>query len=133
VRKFTAAERVTQQTTNPGSQSNTCLLLLANSSLPAGGDWECELKLDGYRVIAFKSNGRFHLRSRNNKNFAARYPASSGALQKLPDETVIDVLDYAFRFVGRVFFRIGENNLRSRKALEKIGARLMSTNENPGC
>jgi N-acetyltransferase len=34
------------------------------------------------------------------------------------------MLDHAFRFVDRVLFRVGENNLRSQKALEKIGARL---------
>jgi RimJ/RimL family protein N-acetyltransferase len=33
------------------------------------------------------------------------------------------MLDHAFQFVDRVFFEVGENNLRSRKALEKIGAR----------
>ncbi|MGH9523464.1 MAG: GNAT family N-acetyltransferase [Terriglobales bacterium] len=33
------------------------------------------------------------------------------------------MLDHAFRFVERVVFTVGENNLRSRRALEKIGAR----------
>jgi len=31
------------------------------------------------------------------------------------------MLDHAFRFVGRVVFRIGTTNLRSRRAIEKIG------------
>lgn len=31
------------------------------------------------------------------------------------------MLAHAFRFVDRVMFRIGENNLRSRRAMEKIG------------
>lgn len=35
------------------------------------------------------------------------------------------MLDHAFRFVPRVVFVVGENNQRSRKALEKIGARLL--------
>jgi RimJ/RimL family protein N-acetyltransferase len=34
------------------------------------------------------------------------------------------MLAHAFRFVERVVFVIGENNWRSRKAAEKIGARL---------
>ena len=32
------------------------------------------------------------------------------------------MLDHAFRFVDRVVFVVGETNLRSQKALEKIGA-----------
>jgi RimJ/RimL family protein N-acetyltransferase len=35
------------------------------------------------------------------------------------------MLDHAFRFVPRVLFRVGEENLRSQKALEKIGAYLL--------
>jgi N-acetyltransferase len=35
------------------------------------------------------------------------------------------LLDHAFQFVDRVLFEVGENNLRSRKALEKIGARFL--------
>jgi bifunctional non-homologous end joining protein LigD len=66
------------------------MLLLAIDSLPEGDEWEYELELDGYRAIGFKSNGKVHMRSRNNKDFALRYPAIAKALQKLPDETVID-------------------------------------------
>jgi bifunctional non-homologous end joining protein LigD len=50
------------------------MLLLATNSLPESEEWEYELKLDGYRAIAFKRNGRVHLRSRNNKDFAVRHP-----------------------------------------------------------
>ena len=35
------------------------------------------------------------------------------------------MLDHAFKFVNRVVFVIGENNLRSRKAIEKIGAKFL--------
>jgi predicted 3-demethylubiquinone-9 3-methyltransferase (glyoxalase superfamily)/RimJ/RimL family protein N-acetyltransferase len=34
------------------------------------------------------------------------------------------MLDHAFRFVDRVVFMVGENNMRSRTAVEKIGGRL---------
>ena len=47
------------------------------------------MKLDGYRTIAFKTGGTVYLRSRNNKEFALRYPNLVDGLAKLPDETVI--------------------------------------------
>jgi hypothetical protein len=37
------------------------------------------------------------------------------------------MLDHAFRLVDKVYFEIGENNLRSRRAIEKLGARLVET------
>ncbi|MBI2678906.1 MAG: GNAT family N-acetyltransferase [Candidatus Koribacter versatilis] len=42
------------------------------------------------------------------------------------------MLEHAFRFVERVVFTVGENNLRSQKAVEKIGGNLFGRNERPG-
>jgi N-acetyltransferase len=39
------------------------------------------------------------------------------------------MIDHAFRFVDGVVFRIGANNLRSRRAMEKLGARLRDETE----
>ena len=66
------------------------MLLLRTNRLPEGADWKYEIKLDGYRAIAFKSGGRVHLRSRNDKDFAGKYAAIVKALSSMPDETVID-------------------------------------------
>jgi len=66
------------------------MLLLRTDKLPEGTNWEYELKLDGYRAIAFKSSSKVHLRSRNNKDFNDKYPTIVEALTALPDETVID-------------------------------------------
>jgi ATP-dependent DNA ligase len=66
------------------------MLLVRTEKLPEGQDWLYELKLDGYRSIAFKTGGKVYLRSRNNKDFNARYPGIVKALADMPDETVID-------------------------------------------
>lgn len=42
------------------------------------------------------------------------------------------MLDHAFRFADAVLFHVGENNLRSRKAMEKIGGVLEGAVEKPG-
>lgn len=39
------------------------------------------------------------------------------------------LLAHAFKFVSTVYFRVGENNMRSRKAMEKLGARLSGETE----
>jgi len=66
------------------------MLLLRTDSLPDSPEWLYELKLDGYRAIAFKRDGTLYLRSRNDNDFNVRYPAVAKALTKLPENTVID-------------------------------------------
>jgi bifunctional non-homologous end joining protein LigD len=66
------------------------MLLLRADKLPDGDGWSYELKLDGFRAVAFKTGGMVHLRSRNDKGFSTKYPAIVKALAPMPDETVID-------------------------------------------
>jgi bifunctional non-homologous end joining protein LigD len=66
------------------------MLLLLTEKLPEGDGLVYELKLDGYRAVAFKTGGKVHLRSRNDKDFRAKYPVIAKALGAMPDETVID-------------------------------------------
>lgn len=51
--------------------------------------------------------------------------AYNGELKRL-------MLDHAFRFVERVVFVVGEHNLRSQKAVLKLGATLSGPLERPG-
>jgi DNA ligase D-like protein (predicted ligase) len=85
------------------------MLLLRTDSLPAGDQWLYELKLDGYRAIAFKRSGALHLRSRNDNDFNVRYPAVVNALVKLPDNTVTDGEIVAFDQEGRPSFNALQN------------------------
>jgi bifunctional non-homologous end joining protein LigD len=80
------------------------MLLVQTDRLPVGEQWLYELKLDGYRAIAFRKSGTVHLRSRNDHDFNARYPGVAAALRKLPDETVVDGEIVAFDREGRPSF-----------------------------
>jgi hypothetical protein len=62
------------------------MLLLRTDKLPEGPGWLRELKFDGYRALAIKTGDRLQLRSRNDKDFGARYPGILKALASMPDE-----------------------------------------------
>ena len=42
------------------------------------------------------------------------------------------MLDHAFRFVDRVVFTVGENNLRSQRAVQKLGGVVVGKEPRPG-
>ena len=86
------------------------MLLLRTDSLPdEPARWEYQLKLDGYRAIAFKTGGKLHLRSRNDNDFSVRYPNVLRGLARLPDETVIDGELVALDDDGRPSFNALQN------------------------
>lgn len=91
------------------------MLLQRVSSLPADPEWSYEVKLDGYRALGIKANGKVLLRSRNNKDFNSKYPGVARALAALPDDTVIDgeivALDSTGRPVGHFPEREGNDAL----------------------
>src|ERR671924_657114 len=86
------------------------MLLQRTDSLPDSSQWLYELKLDGYRAIAFKRNGVVHLRSRNDNDFSGRYPGVVKGLAKMPDKTVIDGEVIAFDDDGRPSFNALQNS-----------------------
>jgi len=87
------------------------MLLLRTDALPADrGRWEYQLKLDGYRAIAFKTRGAVHLRSRNDNDFNIRYPSVLKGLAALPEDTVVDGEVIALDGDGRPSFNVLQNH-----------------------
>jgi len=86
------------------------MLLVRTEKLPEDTTrWAYQLKLDGYRAIAFKTGGKVHLRSRNDNSFNDRYPAVVRGLARLPNETVIDGELLALDEDGRPSFNALQN------------------------
>jgi ATP-dependent DNA ligase len=93
------------------------MLVQRVSSLPEGPQWSYEVKLDGYRALAIKANGKVLLRSRNNKDFNSKYPGIAKALAALADDTVIDGEVVALDATGRPSFNLLQNVGSSKPSL----------------
>jgi bifunctional non-homologous end joining protein LigD len=86
------------------------MLLLRTEKLPDDLErWSYQIKLDGYRAVAFKTGGRIHLRSRNDNDFTHRYAAVVRGLARMPDDTVIDGEVVALDDSGRPSFSALQN------------------------
>src|SRR5207244_9306169 len=74
---------------------------------PATDDWVYELKFDGIRLIALKSDKRVSLLSRNENELSGRFPEIVEAIKNLPArECVIDGEVVALDDEGRSSFQL---------------------------
>ena len=98
------------------------MLLLRTDRLPDDpARWAYQLKFDGARAVAFKVGGKVHLRSRNDKNFNARYPAVVRGLAKLPSDTVVDGELIALGDDGRPSFNALQTTvLQARRSCTRL-------------
>lgn len=74
----------------PAPHSVSPMLATLSGSAPVGNDWLYEIKWDGYRALAYISNGSALLSSRNKKDFTEKFYPVANALQKLRLNAVID-------------------------------------------
>lgn len=79
------------------------------SRLPDGSNWVFEIKLDGYRAVAVKSDRGVNLFSRRHKYFNHQYPHLVEALGELPEGTVVDGEVVALDDSGRPDFNRLQN------------------------
>jgi len=74
---------------------------------PPTGDWVYEIKFDGFRAIAFRDDDGTRLLSRNNKDFAGRFPEVVEAIAALDvADAVIDGEIVALDEKGRSSFQL---------------------------
>jgi bifunctional non-homologous end joining protein LigD len=59
------------------------------TQLPSGSQWLHEIKHDGFRIIARKSDGRVRLYSRPGNDFTRRFPLIVEALERLRSRSCI--------------------------------------------
>jgi len=77
--------------------------------LADGPGWVYEVKLDGYRAVAVKTDNGVNLFSRRRKSFDHHYPLIVEALAELPEGTVVDGEIVALDESGRPNFNLLQN------------------------
>ena len=82
---------------------------LAVAKLPDGPPWTYEIKFDGYRAQAVKSDASLTLLSRRRKSFDRQFPHIVEALSDLPENTVVDGEVLALDESGRPDFNLLQN------------------------
>jgi ATP dependent DNA ligase domain len=76
------------QRTLPAGFIAPCLPTKTNK-LPSGSEWLHEIKHDGFRIIARKSDGRVRLYSRPGNDFTRRFPLIVDAIARLRSRSCI--------------------------------------------
>jgi bifunctional non-homologous end joining protein LigD len=62
---------------------------------PEGKQWRHEIKFDGYRLLAFLSDGNVRLRTRNGNDWTSKFPSIAGSIAKLKVRSAVFDLEAA--------------------------------------
>jgi bifunctional non-homologous end joining protein LigD len=87
------------------------------SELPEGSNWQYEIKLDGYRVLAIKDKGDPRLLSRRNNVLNHKFPSIAEALKELEDGLMLDGEIVALDAQGRPSFNLLQHHKENAHAI----------------
>ncbi|HEX2101419.1 MAG TPA: non-homologous end-joining DNA ligase [Candidatus Synoicihabitans sp.] len=91
---------------------------LAVPAIPAG-DWQLEIKYDGYRALALLDGGRVELWSRNRKQWVDRFAEIRRALERVRcEDAILDGEIVALDDEGRPSFQLLQNEGRASAPLQ---------------
>lgn len=81
---------------------------------PSGEDWLHEIKLDGYRILAFKNGKQVRLVSRNNKDWTNQFQTIMKAVEEIPiPKLILDGEIVLFDEQNRSSFQLLQNSLET--------------------
>jgi len=83
------------------------------NQVPEGESWIYEIKLDGYRALAMKTDNDVTLFSRRGNRLNSRFPTIAGAFDFMPSGTIVDGEIVAMDEEGRPSFSTLQNSLSS--------------------
>jgi ATP-dependent DNA ligase len=87
------------------------------SKLPEGAQWQYEIKLDGYRALALKTEQGVQLLYRRNNVLNAQFSKIASALEALPYDTILDGEIVALDGQGWPSFNVLQNHRSTASAL----------------
>jgi bifunctional non-homologous end joining protein LigD len=90
---------------------------------PQGREWLHEIKLDGYRLLGFSVSGAACLRTRNGKDWTAKFPSLAASLEKLKvTEAILDMEAVVVNDEGKSSFQSLQAALGESGNLDSIVA-----------
>src|SRR5262250_2927408 len=90
---------------------------LAVQNIPEGKEWLYEVKFDGYRCIAGKSQNGVTLWLRRGNDFTSQFPHIARACERLPIDTLLDGEIMAIDKSGRISFNLLQHHRSHAQAL----------------
>jgi bifunctional non-homologous end joining protein LigD len=93
------------------------MMARAVNELPAGSEWQYEIKLDGDRAEAINNRGAIQLLSRRNNILNNRFPEIAIALESLEDGVIVDGEVVALDPRGRPNFNLLQHHKQNSRAI----------------